>query len=52
MAKDVRGIKHLSSHVHINYTKHKAYMNADLVSVIDFFHQWYLSFWVKMENKR
>ena len=38
MDEDVRGrgIKYLSSHVHVKYTKHKAYTKVDLISVVNF----------------
>ena len=37
VGEDVRGIKYLSSDVHVNYTKHEAYINIDLISVIYMF---------------
>ena len=36
VGEDVRGqTKYLSSHVHENYTKHKAYIQINLILVID-----------------
>ena len=36
VGEDVRGIEYLSSDVHVNYTKHEAYINIAILSVIYF----------------
>ena len=45
------GDKIFSSQVHVNYKKHKAYINIDLISVIDFLSSAAVRHLSKIRNK-